>query len=100
MTGQHPSSSELLACCVELCGQVLSKPVHDVLTDASFFAQGGTSITLMQFAALLEAAWPALFGPNGVDIVGLARAPTLGDMPCAILQPPHSVAAPVIEGEL
>jgi hypothetical protein len=100
MTGQHPSSSELLACCVELCGQVLHKPVQEVLTDASFFAQGGTSITLMQFAALLEAARPELFGPDGVDIVGLARAPTLADMPGAILQPQQPATTAAIEGEL
>ncbi len=100
MTDERHLSSELLACCVELCSQILRVPVQEVRTDLSFFSLGGSSITLMQFAAMLEAARPELFGPEGVDIVGLARAPALADIPGLILQVPQLASTPTIGGEL
>lgn len=100
MTAPADAANDLLQCCLDICSRILRVPAQDVRPDASFFALGGSSMTLMQFAAMLEAARPDLFGDTGVDMVELARAPTLADMPGLILAARPAVTAQAIGGEL
>lgn len=101
MSAEDMLHEEFLRSCLALCAQVLRLPQHEVRVDAGFFAMGGTSMRLMQFAAMLEEEFPELFGDEGVDLALLSSAETLGDIPRLILDRPRAVSAVrLTEGEL